>query len=429
MTAKQGAPGRDAPRLSDLMPWSVAPLRLGRSWVMGPDPATLRARWQALANAADPAARERLFRPSRARTLHSAVGQLPGRAAPTARLSRVVGPCPEPVRVLHGPFDRQWLLPDHRLIDAARPELWRVADEHQLFLVELGQVPQTPGPAVVPSALLPDGRSPAGRPGRIHPLHRRPGGAEPNLAPGLTDLLARRLDRPVRPAELLAWIVATAEHSPAGTAVPLTADPALWDRGTALGGRLLWLCTWGAHQGDGPNGPGGRPRLPGGRRPYVRAALPAHGLPGTLAYDPDDQALLLGSGRISPVPAGAWEFHAGGVRVLEEWFAQRCGTGAAGANGAAGGESAEAGSLAALRPAAWPQEWTSELLELVTVLALLAELAPQVAQLARAVAAGPRIGAAELRSAGVLPVPAAAARPASVLDHREEGPDGQFALL
>ncbi|MER6048181.1 type ISP restriction/modification enzyme [Streptomyces sp. NPDC001793] len=423
MTAKQGAPGLDAPRLSDLMPWSTAPLRLGRSWVMGPDPATLRARWKVLADTAEPADRERLFRPSRARTLHSAVGQLPGRDTPTARLARAVGPCPEPVRVLHGPFDRQWLLPDHRLIDAARPELWRVADEHQLFLVELGQVPGTSGPAVVCSALLPDGRSPAGRPGRIRPLHRRLGGTEPNLAPGLAALLARRLGRTVPPDGLLAWIAATAVHSPDGTAVPLTADPALWDRGVALGTRLLWLSTWGAYQGGGPDGPGGRPRLPGGRRPYVRAALPARGLPDALGYDPDDEALSLGAGRIAPVPSGAWDFHAGGVRVLAEWFAQRAGA------GAAGGEPAEPGSLAALRPAAWPQEWTSELLELVTVLALRAELEPELAQLAGAVADGPLIGAAELRAAGVLPVPAAATRPASVLDHREEGPDGQFALL
>ncbi|MYT29761.1 MULTISPECIES: type ISP restriction/modification enzyme [unclassified Streptomyces] len=423
MTAKQGAPGLDAPRLSDLMPWSAAPLRLGRSWVRGPDPATLRARWKMLADTADPADRERLFGPSRARTLHSAVGQLPGQDTPTARLARAVGPCPEPVRVLHGPFDRQWLLPDHRLIDAARPELWRVADEHQLFLVELGQEPGTSGPAVVCSALLPDGRSPAGRPGRIRPLYRRPGGTEPNLAPGLTALLARHLDRTVPPDGLLAWIAATAVHSPDGTAVPLTADAALWDRGVALGARLLWLSTWGAYQVDGPEGSGGRPRLPGGRRPYVRAALPVRGLPDTLAYDPDDETLSLGDGRIAPVPSGAWEFHAGGVRVLAEWFAQRAGA------GAAGHEPAEPGSLAALRPAAWPQEWTSELLELVTVLALRAELEPELAQLARAVADGPLIGAAELRAAGVLPVPAAAARPASVLDHREEGPDGQFALL
>ncbi|WP_443043592.1 type ISP restriction/modification enzyme [Streptomyces sp. GS7] len=425
MTAKQGAPEVDgAPRLSELMPWSVPPLRLGRSWVRAPDAATLRARWKALVDAGDGAARARLFRPSRARTPDSAVGQLPGQATPTGPLSRAGGPCPEPVPVLHGPFDRQWLLPDHRMIDAARPELWRVADERQLFAVELGHVPQSPGPAVVCSDLLPDGHSPAGRPGRIRPLYRRPGGTEPNLAPGLPELLARRLDRPVAPTDLLAWITATARHSPDGAAVALTADPALWDRGVALGERLLWLHTRGRYASrHAPGRPAGeRPRMPGGRRPYVRAALPARGLPDTAAYDAEEEALLVGGGRIAPVPRGAWEFSAGGVRVLEAWFAQR---GAA----APDTEAADGGALAALRPAGWPQEWTSELLELLTVLALVAELRPDVGRLAREVAAGPQIGGAELRAAGVLPVPDAARRPASVLDHHEEGPNGQFALL
>jgi hypothetical protein len=39
------------------------------------------------------------------------------------------------------------------------------------------------------------------------------------------------------------------------------------------------------------------------------------------------------------------------------------------------------------------------------------------------------MGPAELGGAGVLPVPDAARRPASVLDHHEEGPGGQFALV
>ncbi|WP_129297139.1 type ISP restriction/modification enzyme [Streptomyces lydicus] len=420
MTAKQ-----DAPRLSDLMPWSVAPLRLGRSWVLAPDPATLRARWAALVAAEDAAARERLFRPSRARTLHSAVGQLPGQATATERLYRAGGPCPEPVRVTHGPFDQQWLLPDHRLIDGARPELWRVADDRQLFVVEWGQVPQVPGPAVVCSALPPDGRSPAGRPGRIRPFYRRPAGHEPNLAPGLLTLLGRRLDRPVAPTDLLAWLVTNARHSPEGCTVPLTADPELWDRGVALGERLLWLTTRGAYAPGADGGRGGeRPRMPGGRRPYVRSALPARGLPQDVAYDPAEEALLLGGGRISPVPPGAWDFHAGGVRVLQAWLAERTDTAAAGA------EAPEAGSLAALRPADWPQEWTSELLELITVLALLSELRPQYEELRRqSEGVGPQLTAGELRAAGVLPAPVSAHRPASVLDHHEEGPEGQFALL
>ncbi|MFI7103101.1 type ISP restriction/modification enzyme [Streptomyces sp. NPDC050161] len=416
MTAKQ-----DAPRLSELLPWSVAPLRPGRSWVMAPDPAVLRSRWKALVGAADPAERARLFQPSRARTLHSAVGQLPGQATATGRLARAEGACPEPVRIAHGPFDRQWLLPDHRLLDAARPELWRVADTHQRFAVEWAQVPQVPGPAVVCSAVLPDGRSPAGRPGRIRPLYRRPGGREPNLAPGLSGLLADRLGRRADPADLLAWITACCRYSPEGCVVPLTADGDLWDRGVALGERLLWLQTRGAHDRGGPAGE--RPRMPGGRRPYVRAALPARGLPQTLAYDPGEEALLLGTGRIAPVPAGAWDFHAGGVRVLEAWFAARS------AAAPPGTEADEAPGLAALRPPAWPQEWTSELLELITVLALLAELEPRRAELWQRTADGPRIGADALRAAGILPPPDAARRPASVLDHQEEGPEGQFALL
>lgn len=39
------------------------------------------------------------------------------------------------------------------------------------------------------------------------------------------------------------------------------------------------------------------------------------------------------------------------------------------------------------------------------------------------------ITATELRAAGVLPVPERARRPATVLDHPEEGPEGQFALV
>ncbi|MGW4053092.1 type ISP restriction/modification enzyme, partial [Streptomyces sp. NPDC004779] len=36
---------------------------------------------------------------------------------------------------------------------------------------------------------------------------------------------------------------------------------------------------------------------------------------------------------------------------------------------------------------------------------------------------------AGMPAAGVLPVPDRARRPASVLDHQEEGPEGQFMLV
>jgi hypothetical protein len=404
----------EAPTLADLMPWSIPPLRLGRGWVMAPEAATLTARWDRLMKA-EGAERERLFHPTRARTPHTAVAQLPGHPAPTTRLEREDGPCVEPVRVLHGPYDQQWLIPDQRLIDAARPELWRVADEgRQLYAVESARLPQVPGPPLTFSALLPDGHSPAGRPGRIRPLFRRPGGLDPNLPPGLLGHLARRLGTPVTAEDVLAWVAVLGRGSP--VEVPLTADPGLWAEGVALGRRVLWLHTRGIRFADQAElRPAGHPRLPGGRRPYVRAALPD--VPREApSYDPEEEALVLGSGRIAPVPEAAWEFRAGGTRVLETWFERR------GPDGAADG-------LDAIRPATWPRTRTTELLELISVLALLAELRPPRRALAAQVAAGPRIGAAELRAARILPVPEAARRPASVLDHHEEGPDGQFALL
>ncbi|MEU9211554.1 type ISP restriction/modification enzyme [Streptomyces sp. NPDC048415] len=386
----------DAPLLADLMPWSVAPPRLGRGWPTAPDAASLKARWDALMKA-EGADREVLLGPTRSRTTHSAVAQLPGQSSGTGRLARESGPCPEPVRVLRAPFDEQWLIPDHRLIDAARPELWRVADERQAFVVEQTAVPDSSGPVLLAASVLP---LTAGRGGRLRPLFRRPGGLEPNLVPGLLDHLSTRLDHSPDPLDVLAWTVAVARHSRNGCAVPLTADTEVWERGVELGRQTLWLM-----RRDGE-----RPKLPGGRRPYVRAPLPAR--PLELHYDRAEESLYLDEGRISPVPPAAWDFEVGGVRVLEQWFAART-------------EPAQPGTLESIRPARWPQAWTSELLELVTVLALLAELRPRRGELT----IESPITQAELRKAGVLPVPEAARRPASVLDHHEEGPEGQFALL
>ncbi|MDO0928438.1 DNA methyltransferase [Streptomyces sp. TG1A-8] len=380
----------DAPPLADLMPWSVAPLRPGRAWPTAPDPACLRARWDALLKARGPD-REALFEPTRSRTLHTAVGQLPGRVGGTERLARAEGPCAEPVRVLAAPFDEQWLIPDHRLLDAARPELWRVADGRQVFVVETG-AGSAEGAALLATSLLP-----ALRAGRVRPLYRRPGGTEPNVAPGLAEHLSDRLGERVTALDLLAWILAAVRPD---LTVPLTGDAGLWTRGVELGRRTLWLM-----RRDGE-----RPRLPGGRRPYVRAPLPAR--PLTLRYDRDEETLHLDGGRVSPVPPQAWDHRVAGVRVLEAWFTARTAP-------------AAPGTLAAIRPAVWPQSWTSELLELITVLTLLAEVRP--------LRVGPAVASpvtrTDLGRAGVLPPPSASRRPASVLGHREEGPEGQFALL
>ncbi|MEW1772312.1 type ISP restriction/modification enzyme [Streptomyces sp. NPDC086777] len=376
----------DAPLLADLMPWSVAPLRLGRGWPTAPDPATLKTRWDALLKAEGPD-RATLFEPTRARTVHSAVAQLPGQPSGTDPLADASGPCPAPVRVLAAPFDEQWLIPDHRLIDTARPELWRVADGHQVFAVESPE-----GMPLLATSLLPTLRG-----GRIRPLYRRPGGTEPNLAPGLPAFLADRLGRGVTPPDVLAWALTAIRPD---RTVPLTDDPGLWARGVELGHRALWLLR---RDGD-------RPKLPGGRRPYVRAPLP--GRPLTILYDREEEALHLDDGRVSPVPPEAWDFRTGEARVLEAWFTART-------------QQGEPGTLSAIAPTTWPQRLTSELLELITVLSLLADVRAQQA----ALDIRTRITATDLTTAGVLPPSETSRKPASILEHTEEGPAGQLTLL
>ncbi|MEZ0092980.1 type ISP restriction/modification enzyme [Streptacidiphilus sp. EB129] len=409
-----------APLLSELMPWSVPGLRLGREWVRSAHPEVLAARWRRLTEAS-PGQRALLFGPSRSRTVHSAVAQLPGRTAATSRLARDPGPAPEPVLIRHGAFDRLWLLADQRLLDRARPELWRVADRAQLFATVQPWTPTAPGPAVTFSAELPDGHRTRGV-GRIHPLYRQPGGQDPNLAPGLTEALAGVLGLPVTPPDVLAWIAAVTAHPAAArdgeeVPVPLPSTPEQWTAGLALGRRVLWLHSFGARcadpAGDRPPGP---PKMPSGRRPFVRERV--SGFPDTLGHEPDGEALLLGAdGRIAPVPASVTRYPAGGGPVLEQWLADRSPS-----------ADARPGSLESLGLATWPQQFTADLIQLATVLALLAELHPAQSALA-APDAGRWLSGAELAEAGVLPVPPQSRRPASVLQHQEEGPEGQFALL
>jgi hypothetical protein len=155
---------------------------------------------------------------------------------------------------------------------------------------------------------------------------------------------------------------------------------------------------------------GDRPKLPGGRRPYVRAPLPSR--PLGLHYDRDEETLHLDEGRISPVPPAAWDFQVGGVRVLDQWFTTRT-------------TQPTPGTLESIRPTTWPQPWTSDLLEVITALSLLAELRPQQAELTIESLITPD----ELRKAGVLPPSDTSRKPASVLDHHEDGPEGQVALI
>ena len=106
----------------------------GRTWVVAPDKPTLNQRWEALIKAKQPD-KPQLFleHPTDRRVDTLLPDGLPGFPAPTTPIGEETGPCPDPVRIGYRSFDRQWIIPDKRLINRPNPTLWSVRSSRQLY--------------------------------------------------------------------------------------------------------------------------------------------------------------------------------------------------------------------------------------------------------------------------------------------------------
>ena len=415
---------QSSPALKDLLPWSSRGVTPGRVWVYAPDPETLQERWKRFL-AADPERRRSLLGEARDRTIDSTIAPLPGTDVyDRTPLRHEHRPQPTPVRVGYRSFDRQWLLPDHRLMEVGRPDLWRVRGNRQIFTVEQNAHPVVNGPGLVFSALIPDMHYFNNRSGCVRPLYRNAAGTLPNLSPGLTTLLTSVLGAPVTAEDVLAYTAALTSHpgytnrfqcdlEVPGIRVPLTKDPALWARATALGRHVLWAHTYGERCADKAAGrPYGNVRLPHDR-PQCAAEIPdqADGMPERLEYDPVTQDLWVGSGRIHPVPQQVRNYQVSGMNVLDKWFGYR-------RRNAAGRRRLELDHLIAEK---WRPDWTTELLQLLNVLGVLVRLEAEQDILLDAVCQQPRITVEDLTAAGVLPVPATAGKPLRAESDSGEG--------
>ncbi|NEV88860.1 N-6 DNA methylase [Streptomyces tendae] len=403
-----------SPLIRDLMPWSSRGVTPGRVWVYAPDEETLRKRWRIFLGA-KPSERRELFGEARDRTIDSRVTPLAGTTGYDATpLRRERRPQSDPVRVGYRSFDRQLILPDHRLMVVARPDLWRVRGDHQVFTVEQNAHPVTNGPALVFSALIPDMHYFNGRSGCARPLYRDARGEYPNIAPQLLDMLSRRLATRVTPEDFLAYIAGVVSH-PAyterfrenledpGVRVPLSGDVRLWDRAARIGRRVLWLHTYGDRFSDPTEGRTHETlRLPSGRpRCVVEIPDTEEGMPQTLRYEPEEQRLWIGSGCIAPVLPSTRAYQVSGMNVLDKWFGYR-------RKEPAGKRRLELDCVVARR---WSPDWTSELLTLLNILGLLVQEEPAQRELLQAVCSGPLISVQDLTEGGVLPVPRQARKP------------------
>lgn len=404
----------DYPALGDLFPWGSLGITTNRSWVSSPSKDLLLDRWVRLTGEEDPNVKAVLFKETRDRRLDSRPGPLPGFPHPDCSVAEQSAAPPRLEQIALRSFDRQWLIADNRVLDFPRPDLWDSRQLGQIFLNQQNSHEITSGPALMATALLPDTHHFNGRGGRVHPLLHPDGTA--NVPRGLLSHLADVLGlHQLTVHDLAAYAVAVAGHSAfterfteelltPGVRLPLTRDPALWSEAVRLGREYLWAATYG-ERGTPPDG--ARPDqdgvgFPAGDPRQVRYKVPiGSAVPSTLTYDAENNTLHVGPGAFTGVPPDVWTYEVGGMRIVKKWFGYR----------KASPTSRRTSPLDDLHVTSWPSEWTGELIDLLSVLRRLVDLAPAQQAITTKILDSPVVTYADLTAAGVLPTAARAARP------------------
>jgi hypothetical protein len=397
----------DFPALDDLFPWGSPGSKPNRSWVSDPSPDVLRRRWTTLIRSGDQETKARQFKETRDRDLRTPRGPLPGRPDRPQTIGQETDLHPYLVRTALRSFDRQWLIADNRVLDYPRPDLWASLQHTQIFLNQQSSHPINSGPAVVATHLLPDTDHFNGRGGRIVPLLHPDG--SPNLTPGLSSHIARSLGlEQVTATDLAAYVIAVTGHAAftgrfveelltPGVRVPLTRKANLWSRAVLLGRELLWASTYSERCADPALGrTAGAVEFPLGDARQVRYLTPiGRRIPDAMTYDPRTRTLHVGDGSFAPVPEAVWCYDVGGMKIVSKWFGYR----------KSKPTSKRTSPLDDIHAEEWPHEWTTELVQLLSVLRRITDLASAQGELLREILAGPVITETELTAAGVLPVP------------------------
>ena len=383
----------------------------GRTWIIAPDAKSLERRWDTLVTAL-PDEKETLFHPhlrkGKVGDKHSqkiVPRPLSGFDAKSKCVADETGPCTPPIRYGFRSFDRQWIIPDSRLINQPNPELWRIRNDKQVYLTAFTEKSPTRGPALTFTGLIPDLDHYKGSfGGRTYPLWLDPGA--PNMPPTLLSFLSDRLSIDVTAEDLVAYIAAIAAHpaytarfqsdlSTPGLRIPLTADRALFTEASELGRTVIWLYTFGERLTDpAKGGPLHPPRLPPSRRPSIPAAgaIPQTPMPDSMKYEEGARRLCIGAGYVENVDAAVWRYEVDGRQVLLKWFSYR----KANRERPIIGKRRKPSPLGNVQSTQWQPEYTSELLNVLNVLGLLVDIEPKEADLLDRVCSGPLISSADL---------------------------------
>ena len=403
------------PALDDLFDYNGAGVMAGRTWIVAPDADSLRRRWQILVEAPQSKKEDLFFphlrggKPGDRHTKKEIKTGLPGYKPNFTTIANEKGESVPPAHYGFRSFDRQWIIPDNRLINQPNSTLWKVRSNHQVYLTAPMDRAPSNGPALTFTSFIPDVHHYNGRGGRAFPLW---GDGGSNVRPGLLAHLSERYGMPVGAEDVMAYIAAVAAH-PAYTArfrgdlvqpglrVPLTADGDVFTEAAELGREVIWLHTFGERFADPERGRESRPpRMPAGAAPQIPAdgAIPGQPMPDDIDYDAAERRLHVGGGYVANVDPRVWEYEVSRKHVLRQWFSYR----KANRERPIIGDRRPPSRLGEIQPDHWPAEYTTELLNVLNVLGRLVELQETQAELLGRVCSGEIISGGELRETGAL---------------------------
>ena len=417
--------------LKELFIYDGSGVMSGRTWIIAPDAESLKARWSRLISEKKPDKKELLFHPHLRNNApgdkHIRKNVSRGLSGHEERLQQIIddqNAVIEPIRYGFRSFDRQWIIPDARLINQPNPTLWDLYSPRQVYLTALEAHSPSSGPAITFTGLIPDLHHYKGSfGGRAHPLWRDRTAAQPNIKPALLVQSARIYGQVVKAEDMMAYLAAVIAH-PAFTArfaadlvrpglrIPLTADASLFADAIRTGYEVVWLHCYGDRFVDPEaNRPRQAPRLPKESAPYIPAdgSIPSapEPLPDAMDYYPATRRLKIGKGYVENVTPEMWAYEVSGKQVLWHWFSYRRHD----RTRPIIGDRRPPSPLDSIQPKSWLPEYTTDLLDLLHVLGRLIALEPAQADLLNRICAGPLLGADELGSAGAFTVAAEKSAP------------------
>src|SRR5207245_11453542 len=121
-------------------------------------------------------------------------------------------------------------------------------------------------------------------------------------------------------------------------------------------------------------------------------------MPNQMSYDAAGKRLRVGAGYVDNVNQAVWNYEVSGKRVLLHWFSYR----KKNREHPLIGDRRPPSPLGDIQPDHWLPEYTTEVLNVLNVLAMLVELEPQQSELLDRICAGPLISEDDLKAAGGL---------------------------